>query len=65
LSISSAFFERNCAIFFAPLKSLTFTSSKKKLGAKLLYKRAAHKLLVKLTQGCHRMKKNESKKRKK
>ncbi len=43
------FFERNCAIFFAPMKSLTFTSSIKKLGEKLLYKNAACKMLVKLT----------------
>jgi hypothetical protein len=32
-----------------PIKSLTFTASTKKLCAKLLYKKAVHKMLVKLT----------------
>jgi hypothetical protein len=50
-SISSTFFERICTIFFAPIKSLTLTSSTKKIRAKLLYKKAAHEMLVKLTQG--------------
>jgi hypothetical protein len=50
-SIPTTFFERNCAIFFAPIKSLTFTSSTKKLRAKLFYKKAASKMLVKLTPG--------------
>jgi hypothetical protein len=44
-------FERNCAIFFAPIKSLTFTSSTIKLFAKLLFKKYARKMLVKLTHG--------------
>jgi hypothetical protein len=34
-----------------PIKSLTFTSSTKKLCAKLLYEKAALKMLVKLTPG--------------
>ncbi len=50
-SISPTFYERNCANFLAPIKSFTFTSSTKKLHAKLLYKKAAHKMLVKLTPG--------------
>jgi hypothetical protein len=50
-SISPTFYERNCANFFALIKSLTFTSSTKKLRAKLLYKKAVRKMLVKLTQG--------------
>ncbi len=49
--ISATFFECNCAIFFVPIKSLTFTSSTKKLCAKLLYEKAALKMLVKLTPG--------------
>jgi hypothetical protein len=40
-SISPTFYERNCADFLAPIKSLTFTSSTKKLCAKLLYEKAA------------------------
>jgi hypothetical protein len=50
-SISPTFYECNCANFLAPIKSLTFTSSTKKLCAKLLYKKAARKMLVKLTPG--------------
>ncbi len=50
-SISPTFYERNCADFLAPIKSLTFTSSTKKLCAKLLYEKAAWKMLVKLTPG--------------
>jgi hypothetical protein len=38
----------------APVKSLTFTSSTKKLRVKLYYKKAARKLLVKLTPGVNR-----------
>ncbi len=49
VSISPTFFERNWAIFFAPIKSLTFTSSTKKLCKKLLYKKATRKMSVKLT----------------
>jgi hypothetical protein len=48
-STSPTFFERNCAIFFEPIKSLTFTSRTKKLRAKLSYKITARKMLVKLT----------------
>ncbi len=47
--ISTTFYEHNCANFIAPIKSLTFTSSTKKLRAKLSYKKAACKMLVKLT----------------
>jgi hypothetical protein len=47
-SISPTFFEPNCATFFAPKKSLTFTSITNKLRAKLSYEKAAHKMLVKL-----------------
>jgi hypothetical protein len=42
-------FEYNYAIFFAPIKILTFISSTKKLRAKLSYEKAARKMLVKLT----------------
>jgi hypothetical protein len=48
-SISPTFYERNCANFLSPIKSLTFTSSTKKLCAKLSHKKATHKMLVKLT----------------
>jgi hypothetical protein len=50
-SILPTFYEHNCANFLAPIKSLTFTSSTYKLCAKLLYKKAADKMLVKLTPG--------------
>jgi hypothetical protein len=46
-SISPTLFKRNCAIFFAPINSLTFTSSTKKLCTKLSYEKAARKMLVK------------------
>jgi hypothetical protein len=48
-SISPTFYERSCANVLVPVTSLTFTSSKKKLCTKLLYKKDAHKMLVKLT----------------
>jgi hypothetical protein len=48
-SISSTFLKRICANILAPIKSLTFTASTKKLCAKLLYKKVARKMLVKLT----------------
>jgi hypothetical protein len=48
-SISPTFYERNCTNFLAPIKSLTFTSSTKKLCAKLSYIKAMRKMLVKLT----------------
>jgi hypothetical protein len=48
-SILPRYYERNYANFLAPIKSLTFTSRAKKLHAKLSYKKAVHKLLVKLT----------------
>jgi hypothetical protein len=38
-----------CANIIAPIKSLTFTASTKKLRAKLSYKKAARKMLVKWT----------------
>jgi hypothetical protein len=44
-------FHQHFANFRAPIKSLTFTSSKKKLRAKLSYEKAARKMLVKLTPG--------------
>jgi hypothetical protein len=46
--ISPTFYQRICANFLAP-KSLTYTSSTKELCAKLLYEKAASKMLVKLT----------------
>jgi hypothetical protein len=49
VSISPTFFERNSANILAPIKSLTFTSSTKRLCTKLSYKKAARKMLVKLT----------------
>jgi hypothetical protein len=48
-SISPTFYWRNCANILAQIKSLTFTASTKMLRAKLLYKKGAHKMLVKLT----------------
>jgi hypothetical protein len=50
-SISPTFYERICSNILAQIKSLTFTASIKKLCAKLLYKKAAHEMLVKLTLG--------------
>jgi hypothetical protein len=40
-SISPTFYEHNCANFLAQIKSFTFTSSTKKLHAKLSYEKAA------------------------
>ncbi len=57
-SISPTFFELNWANFLVPIKSLTFTSSTKKLRAKLLFKKAAGKILVKLAPQSH-SKKNQ------
>jgi hypothetical protein len=48
-SITPKFTKRICGNILAPIKSLTFTQ--KKLRAKLLYKKAARKMLVKLTPG--------------
>ncbi len=48
-SISPTFYKRICANILAPIKSWTFTASTKKLRAKLLYKKPARKMLVKLT----------------
>ncbi len=42
-SISPTFYELNCANVHVPIKSLTFTSSTKKLHGKLSYVRAARK----------------------
>ncbi len=50
-SISPTFYDRICANILVPLKSLTFTASTKKLSAKLLYKKAARKMLERLTRG--------------
>ncbi len=50
-SISPTVYQRICANFFAPKKNLTYTTSTKKLLAKLSYERATHKTLVKLTLG--------------
>jgi hypothetical protein len=50
-SISPTFKKGICANFLAPIKSLTFTASTKKLCSKLSYKKAACKMLVKLTPG--------------
>ncbi len=49
-SIWPTFFKRICANILAPIKSLTFAASTKKLHAKLLYEKAARKML-KLTPG--------------
>ncbi len=48
-SISSTFYWRTCANILAQIKSLTFTTSTKKLCAKLSYIKGARKMLVKLT----------------
>jgi hypothetical protein len=49
-SISPTFYKRICANILVPIKSLTFTASiNKKLCAKLSYKKATRKMLVKLT----------------
>ncbi len=48
-SISPTFYKHICANILAQIKSLTFTASTKRLRAKLLYKKAARKMLVKLT----------------
>jgi hypothetical protein len=48
-SISPTFLKRICTNILAPIKSLTFTASTKKLGAKHSYEKVAHKMLVKLT----------------
>jgi hypothetical protein len=48
-SILPTFYECNWANFLAPIKSLTFTASTKKLRPKPLHKKVAHKMLVKLT----------------
>jgi hypothetical protein len=50
-SISPTFYEGKCANFLAPIKSLTLTSSTKKLHPKLWYKIAACKIFVKSTLG--------------
>jgi hypothetical protein len=50
-SILPTFYKRICANILALIKSLTFTASTKKLRAKLLYEKAVHKMLVKLTLG--------------
>jgi hypothetical protein len=55
-SISPTFYKRICANILAPIKSLTFTVSTKKLCAKLSYEKAAHKMLVKLTPGLNLIK---------
>ncbi len=49
-SISPTFYEHNCANFLAQVKNLTFTSSTKTHSAKLSYEKAAHKMLMQLTQ---------------
>jgi hypothetical protein len=41
----------SCVNILAPIKSLTFTASTKKLCAKLSYEKGPRKMLVKLTQG--------------
>jgi hypothetical protein len=48
-SILPTFYERNCANFHVPIKSLTFTLSTKKFQGKLSYVKVARKMLVKLT----------------
>ncbi len=48
-SISPTHYERICANILAPIKSLTFIASTKKLRAKLLHEKAARKMLVKLS----------------
>jgi hypothetical protein len=48
-SISPTFKKRICANILAPIKSLTFPVSTKKLRTKLSYEKAARKMLVKLT----------------
>ncbi len=53
-SISPTFYERNCTNCLAYIKCLTFTSSTKKLCAKLSYKKAVCKMLVKLTPTRHK-----------
>jgi hypothetical protein len=47
--ISPTFYKCICTNILAPIKSLTFTASSKKLHAKLSYDKAARKMLVKLT----------------
>jgi hypothetical protein len=54
--ISPTFYERNCANYLAPVKNLTFSSRTKKLSAKLLYKKAALEMLMKLTPCCIKVK---------
>ncbi len=48
-SISPTFYKCICANILAPIKSLTFTASTKKLRTKLSYEKALCKMLVKLT----------------
>jgi hypothetical protein len=50
-SILPTFYGCICTNILAQIKSLTFISSTKKLSAKLPYKKAAHKMLVKLAPG--------------
>jgi hypothetical protein len=59
-SISPTFYECICADILVPKKVQTLNVSTKKLRAKLLYKKAAHKMLVKLTPGFRFEKKRDS-----
>jgi hypothetical protein len=49
--MSPTFYERICANILAPKKVQTLNVSTKNLRAKLLYEKAARKMLVKLTPG--------------